>query len=61
MYSEVTWVLVSSETLVRPQIILNSEYLPDYLSAFYDYADIRKQFKFAEESPRKKGAILQNN
>ena len=38
MYSEVAWVLVSSETQVQPHIILDSDYLPDYLSASYDYA-----------------------
>ena len=37
MYSEVAWVLVSSETQVQPQIILDPDYLPDYLSVSYDY------------------------
>ena len=37
MYSEVAWVLVSSETQVQPQIILEPHYLPDYLSVSYDY------------------------
>ena len=37
IYSEVAWVLVSSETPVQLQIILNSDYLPDYLSVSYDY------------------------
>ena len=32
MYSEVAWVLVSSGTQVQPQIILDPDYLPDYLS-----------------------------
>ena len=32
MYSEVTWVLVSSETHVERQIVL----VPDYLSVSYD-------------------------
>ena len=35
--SEVVWVLVSSGTQVEPQIILDSDYLPDYLSVSYDY------------------------
>ena len=35
--SEVAWVLVSSGTQVEPQIILDSDYLPDYLSVSYDY------------------------
>ena len=34
----IAWVLVSSETQVRPQIILDPNYLPDYLSVSYDYA-----------------------
>ena len=38
MYSEVAWVLVSSGTQVQPQIILDSDYLPDYLFVSYDYA-----------------------
>ena len=37
MNSEVAWVLVSSGTQVQPQIILDPEYLPDYLSVSYDY------------------------
>ena len=37
MYSEVAWVLVSSETQFQPQIILVPDYLPDYLSVSYDY------------------------
>ena len=32
MYAKVTWVLVSSGTQVQPQVILDTEYLPDYLS-----------------------------
>ena len=31
MYAEVAWVLVSSETYVQLQAILNPDYLPDYL------------------------------
>ena len=38
MYAEVAWVLVSSGTQVQPQIILDPDYLPDYLSISYDYA-----------------------
>ena len=37
MDSEVAWVLVPSGTQVQPQIILDPDYLPDYLSVFYDY------------------------
>ena len=37
MYAEVAWVLVSSITQVQPQIILNPDYIPDYLSISYDY------------------------
>ena len=38
MYSEVAWVLLSSGTQVQPQIILDPDYLPDYLSVSYDHA-----------------------
>ena len=34
-YSEVAWVLVLSGSQVQPQIILDPEYLPDYLSVSY--------------------------
>ena len=37
MYAEVAWVPVSSGTQIQPQIILDSDYLPDYLSVSYDY------------------------
>ena len=37
MYSEVAWVLVSSGTQVQPQVILDPDYLPDYLSVSYGY------------------------
>ena len=36
-YSDVAWVLVSSATQVQPQIILDPDYIPDYLSVSYDY------------------------
>ena len=39
MNSEVAWVLVSSGTQVQPQIILDLDYLPDYLSDSYDYVE----------------------
>ena len=35
--SGVAWVLVFSGTQVQPQIILDLEYLSDYLSVSYDY------------------------
>ena len=46
MNSEVAWVLVSSGTQVQPQIILDSDYLPDYLSVFYglEYKNRKKSF-----------------
>ena len=37
MYAEVAWVLVSSGTQVQPQIILDPDYLPDYLFVSDDY------------------------
>ena len=38
MYAEIAWVLVSSETQVQPHVILDPDYLPDYLSVCCDYA-----------------------
>ena len=40
MYSEVAWLLVSSETQVHPQIILKPDYLPHYISVSYEYNHI---------------------
>ena len=40
MYAEVDWVLVSSGTQVQPQIILDPDYLPDYLYVSYDYGSL---------------------
>ena len=37
MYADVTWVLVPSGSQVQPQVILDPDYLPDYLSVCYDY------------------------
>ena len=37
MYAELAWVLVSLGTKVQLQIILDPDYLPDYLSVSYDY------------------------
>ena len=41
MNSEVAWVLVFLGPQVQPQIIVNSDYLPDYLFVSYDY-DLNK-------------------
>ena len=38
MYAGVAWVLVSLGTQVQSEIILDPDYLPDYLSVYYDYA-----------------------
>ena len=46
MYAEVAWVLVSSETHVQPQVILDPDYLPDYLSFSYDYEFTDKKLAF---------------
>ena len=40
MYADVAWVLVSLGTQVQPQIMLDPEYLPGYISVSYDYASI---------------------
>ena len=37
MNSDLAWVLVSSGTQIQPQMILDPDYLPDYLSVSYDY------------------------
>ena len=37
MYADVAWVLASSGTQVQPQIILDPDNLPDYISVSYDY------------------------
>ena len=37
MYAETAWVLVSLRTQFQPRVILNSDYLPDYLFVSYDY------------------------
>ena len=39
MYAEVAWVLVSIGNQVQPQIILDPNYLPDYLSVSYVYGN----------------------
>ena len=45
MNSELAWVTISSGTQVQPQIILNLDYPPDYLSVSYDYDAKRASFK----------------
>ena len=40
MFAELAWVLVSSRTQAQPQIILDPDYFPDYLSGSYDYDSI---------------------
>ena len=37
MYAEVVWVLVYSGSQVQPQIMLDTDYFPDYPSVSYDY------------------------
>ena len=44
MYSNVAWELVSPRTQVRLQIIIDPDYLPDYLFVSYDM-EISKSFK----------------
>ena len=46
MYSEVAWVLVSSETQVQPQLILDPDYTPDCFSVSYDYDAIIRPFYY---------------
>ena len=44
MNSEVAWVQVSSGTQVQPQIILDPDYLPDYVSVSYDYVSMLSSY-----------------
>ena len=37
MYAEIAWLLVPWGTQVQPQVIIDPDYLPDYLSVSYDY------------------------
>ena len=41
MHFEIAWVLVSSGTQIQLQIILDSDYFPDYLSSSYGYVMTR--------------------
>ena len=50
MYSEVTWVLVSSGTQVLSRIIFDPDYLPDSPSVSYDYENTAYEImKFKED------------
>ena len=51
MNSEVAWVLLSSGTQVQPQVILDPDYLPDYLSVSYDYDLTVHRFFVRVQSP----------
>ena len=52
MYADVAWILVISGTQVQPQVILDPDYLPGYLSVSYDYANSKlKSKKFIFELP----------
>ena len=37
MYAEIAWVLVFLGTKVETQVMLDPDYLPDYLSVSYHY------------------------
>ena len=59
---EIAWVLVSSGTQVQPQIILDPDYLPDYLSVSYDYGIVQVLFLkffglFLPDNPASKIAV----
>ena len=41
MYAKIAWVLVSSVTQVQSQVILDIDYLPDYISVSYDYVNTK--------------------
>ena len=44
MNSEIAWVLVSSGSQAQLQIILDPDYLPEYLSVSYDYEQNLEKF-----------------
>ena len=52
IYSEVVWVLVSSETPVKPQTILDTDYLPDYLFVSYGYVFMNHPIMFLDQGNR---------
>ena len=59
MYAEVALVLVSSGTKVHPQIILDIDYLRDYLFISYDYGSFYLcTKKSSEELSRIKSSTL---
>ena len=43
MYAETALVLVSSAAQIQPQVILDPDYLSDYLSASYDYCEAKQR------------------
>ena len=53
-YAEVAWVLVSSGTQVQPQVILDPDHLPGYLSISYDDANSKLKIKVYLELPTRK-------
>ena len=50
VYAEVDWTLVSLGTQVQPQVIFDSDYLPDYISISYDYTGIDKLYWYCNNS-----------
>ena len=44
MYAEVAWALVLLGTQVQPQVILDWDYLLDYISVSYDYGSSKRNF-----------------
>ena len=45
MHAEVAWVLIFSKTQVQLQIIVDPDYLPDYLVVSYDYEQMDTKTK----------------
>ena len=41
IHFEIAWVLASSGTQIQLQVILHSDYFPDYLSSSYEYVMTR--------------------
>ena len=52
MYAEVVWVLVSLGTQVHPQIIVDPDYLPDYLSVSYDYGLLYLDYHYFKQETK---------
>ena len=53
MYAKVAWVLVSSGTQVQPQVMLDPDYLPNYLSVSYDCLPPQGFMEYGKYDPKR--------